>query len=255
MSRLDYILDFVLDFSEKMLVCGGTLERTNDTLVRICASYGCKDIQFFSLSCYISLSMKDEEGSRVSGQRRITGTLSTNLTDLSRLNDLSREVCKNHPEPEKLNGMLNEALSGEAYPAYVIWIGEMLAMACLGLINGGTWRDILVILLNSTLLYLGNVYLKRPDVNRIVYNLGSTFVVGTIAVLLTRVGFVENFYVIAIVNSLMLIPGIVYVNAFRNILCGNEINGILEIFRALLETLAIVGGFILAIALFGGAYL
>ena len=50
----------------------------------------------------------------------------------------------------------------------------------------------------------------------------------------------------------MMIPGIPLVNAVRNLLCGNEMNGILEILKVLMETVAIVLGLVLSIYLFGG---
>ncbi len=255
MSNLDYILDFVLEFSEQMLLNGANLERVNDTLYRICDSYGCEDVHFFSLNCFLTLSIKNEAGERVMGQRCVRGGMDTNLENVHRLNQLSRQICANPPDPENLAGMLKKALDTKGYPPQIVWVGYLVAMASLCMINGGTWRDLLVVLLNSTLLFLAGIYLKRPGVNRVVYNIFCTFVVGTIAILLTRVGFVTHFYVVIIVNSLMLIPGISAVNSFRNILCGNEINGILEIFKVILETTAIVGGFMLSIFLFGGSFL
>ena len=62
----------------------------------------------------------------------------------------------------------------------------------------------------------------------------------------------SNFFIIIITNSLMMIPSISLVNAVRNILCGNEMNGILEFLKVVLESVAIVLGLVLSIYLFGG---
>ncbi len=252
MGNPDYILDFALKFSEQMLLCGANLERVNDTLYRICDSYGCEDVHFFSLNCYLTLAFKDKEGNSVMGQRCVKGGMDTNLEQLHRLNELSRRICAKQPDPQDLGGMLKRAMDVQGYSPLLIWAGNLLAMACLGVINGASWRDILVILLNTTLLYLAGIYIKRPGINKVVYNITCTFVAGTIALFLNWIGFADHLSIIMIVNGLMLVPGISAVNACRNILCGNEINGILELFKSVLETAAIVGGFLLSIYLIGG---
>lgn len=79
MRETEYLFDFVLKLSEKMLISGANLERVNDTVYRICDSYGCEDVHFFSLNCYLTLSFKDADGNRVSGQRCIRDGMDTHL--------------------------------------------------------------------------------------------------------------------------------------------------------------------------------
>lgn len=78
------------------------------------------------------------------------------------------------------------------------------------------------------------------------------WVSGTLGLLLVRFGIGEQYFSIIITSSMMMIPGIPLVNAVRNLLCGNEMNGILEILKVLMETMAIVLGLVLSIYLFGG---
>lgn len=75
---------------------------------------------------------------------------------------------------------------------------------------------------------------------------------GTLAIVLVRLGIGEHVFRIIITSSMMMIPGIPLVNSVRNILCGNEMNGIIEFFKVILETIAIVLGLILSIYMFGG---
>ncbi|MCD7834899.1 MAG: threonine/serine exporter family protein [Lachnospiraceae bacterium] len=252
MNEAEYILDFALKLSEKMLISGANLERVNDTVYRICDSYGCDDVHFFSLNCYLTLSLKDADGKRVTGQRCIRSGMDTHLENLSRLNQLSREICAKKPDPVNLEGLLEEAVNSKGYSVRTRLMGYLLAMSCLTVLYNGGWKDWITILINTVLIYLAGIYLKKPGVNRIVYSVFCTFAVGTLTLLLTRIGLVNDIYTVMIVNSMMLIPGIPMVNAFRNLLCGNEINGMLEILKALLESIAIVCGFVLSIFLFGG---
>lgn len=251
MKDLDYLLEFLLRFSERMLVSGANLERVDDSVYRICDAYGCQDVQFFSLNCYLSLSMKNQAGEKAAGQRCIWGGLDVHLENLSRLNQLSRQICAEKPAPEMLEGLLQEAVNTKSYSQPMLLAGFLLAMAGLTGVFDGSLKDLAVILVNSALIFLAGVYLKRLVYNKIVFNVLCTFVAGSVAIGAVTLGLADDLYIVMIVNSMMLIPGIPMVNSFRNILCGNEINGIVEFFKVILETMAIVGGFILSIYVFG----
>ena len=63
-------------------------------------------------------------------------------------------------------------------------------------------------------------------------------------------GFV-NFYIVCITNAFFLIPGIPMVNCARNLLCGNEMNGAIDLLKVLLEVCSIVAGIAAAYAILG----
>ena len=65
--------------------------------------------------------------------------------------------------------------------------------------------------------------------------------------------FIDNFYIVVITNAFFLIPGIPMINCARNILCGNEMNGAIDLLKVLLEVCSIVAGVAAAYALLGGA--
>ena len=65
-------------------------------------------------------------------------------------------------------------------------------------------------------------------------------------------GFIGNFYIVAITNAFFLIPGIPMINCARNLLCGNEMNGAIDLLKVLLEVLTIVAGVAAAYAILGG---
>ncbi|MCD8230861.1 MAG: threonine/serine exporter family protein [Clostridiales bacterium] len=249
-NNLDYITEFALKLSEKMLVSGANLERVTDTVYHICESYHCKDVHFFALNCYLNLSLESPDGGKSSGQRCIYSGMDTHLKLLGRLNQLSREVCTKKPEPEKLDDMLEDAVSTDTYSLPTILLGYLIAMVAMTYIFDGTFRDLAVILINSVLIFLAGLRIKKLVINKIIYDVLCTFMVGCVAIFFQYLGVIDTVFTVMIVNSMMLIPGIQLVNSIRNVLCGNEINGIIEFFKVIIETIAIVGGFILSIYLF-----
>ena len=50
---------------------------------------------------------------------------------------------------------------------------------------------------------------------------------------------------------MLMIPGIPLVNAVRNLLCGNEMNGILQLAKVFVETLSLAMGIYVALRMFG----
>ncbi len=253
MNHVEYILDFAASLGGRMLAVGANLERVNDTMYRICRSYRLTSISIFSLSSIIIISAKSAEEPVLAGTRQVSVPLAAkHLEKLNRFNQLSRRVCAETPPPEKLSGLLTESEHTDDYSLPAIVIGYLIAMTSIGVINGGSIKDIISADINTLLLLWLIDFLERHNINRIVANTLCTWIAGSLAILYVTLGIGEHYFIIVIVNSMLMIPGSDLVNAFRNILCGNEMNGILEFLKVILETMAIVFGLIISIYMFGG---
>lgn len=253
MNKVEYVLDFAANMGREMLAVGANLERVNDTMYRICQSYHLVSISIFSLSSVISISAKAQEEEELIGTRQVSVPVaSKHMEKLSSLNQLSRKVCAETPDPGELSELLAQAEQIKDYPLKTILLGYLVAMTSLGVIYGGSLKDIVAADINTFILLWLIEFFDRRNINRIVANTLCTWIAGTLTILLIRMGIGEHYFIIVIVNSMMMIPGSSLVNAVRNILCGNEMNGILEFLKVVLESMAIVAGLILSIYMFGG---
>lgn len=251
MNDIEYILDFAANLGCKMLAVGANLERVNDTMYRICRSYQLNSISIFSLSSLITISAKSE--SNQTGTRQISvPSVSNHLEKLNRFNQLSRRVCAERPAPKKLAELLAEAENVKKTPLPLIILGHLCSMTSLCAIYGGSLLDIIAVDINTVILYFLGEFFDARNINRIVVNSLCAWAAGTLALLFVRFGLGDNYFIIIITNSMMMIPGIALTNAVRNILCGNEMNGILEFLKAVLESVAIVVGLIISIYMFRG---
>ena len=251
MNNVEYILDFAAGLGCRMLTVGATLERVNDTMYRICHSYHLSSISIFSLSSIIIISAKSPDG--VTGTRQISvPDTDKHLEKLNRFNQLSRKVCAETPPPEELSELLKDAEKVKDYPRPILLLGYLIAMTSLGVINGGSIRDIVCADFNTVILLWMIDALDKRNINRVVANTLCTWVAGTLAVLYVKLGIGEHYFIIVVVNCLLMVPGSDMVNAFRNILCSNEMNGILELLKVILETTAIVFGLVISLYMFGG---
>ena len=251
MKDIEYILDFTAELGRRMLACGANLERVNDTMTRVCASYGLEDVSIYSLNSIIQISASTKESGSAVRQVSVPPA-GIHLEKLNRLNKLSRTVCSQKPEPLSLRPMLIKAEQVDEYPEWAILTCRLISMICLAFMFDGTWRDAIASVMIVFVLYWLIKALQKANFNAIIVNLVTMFVGSTLALMLCRIDVGQTYSIIMITCGMLLIPGISMVNAVRNLLCANEMNGILELIKALLETFAIVLGIVASLFLFGG---
>ena len=249
MKRIDYILDFCKELGKEMIACGANIERVDLCMDHLMHAYGLHDVTCANLTTRISISAKDEEKNYAHRQTDVPPQ-AFDLERLKQLNHLYYHVKNNTPDVTTLYDLLHEVKSKE-YPWFVTLGGYLVAMAALARIFLAGPAELLIVLLNTLILFgLGKVATKIR-LNKIVSNFVCMFICSTIAMLFFAAGFVQNFYIVVITNAFFLIPGIQMVNCARNLLCGSEMNGVIDLLKVLLEVCTIVAGMAAAYALLG----
>ena len=251
MERIEYILDFCKELGKQMIASGANIERVNLSIERICHAYGLHDVTCANLTSRISISAKDEN-KRYAHRQTDVPPQTINLEKLKKLNNLAFDVCRDKPKEETLYDLLHSIKTND-FPWWVMMIGFMVAMLGLARIFCAGWTEILVVELNTLLLFGLSKAFSKVHINKIITNFFSMFLCSIIAMGLYAAGFIQNFYIVVITNAFFLIPGIPMINCARNILCGNEMNGAIDLLKVILEVCSIVAGVAAAYALLGGA--
>ena len=234
-----------------MIASGANIERVNLSIERICHAYGLHDVTCANLSSRISISAKDENKLYAHRQTDVPPQ-NINLERLKKLNSLAFDVCRDKPKEDTLYDLLHNVKSND-FPWWVMMIGFLVAMMALARIFCAGWSEILVAELNTLLLFGLSRALTKVHINKIITNFFSMFLCSIIAMGFKAAGFIDNFYIVVITNAFFLIPGIPMINCARNILCGNEMNGAIDLLKVLLEVCSIVAGVAAAYAILGGA--
>lgn len=250
MKKIDYILDFCKELGKEMIASGANIERVNMTQERICHAYGLHDVTTANLTTRISISAKDEQKDYAHRQTDVPPQ-TINLEKLKKLNSLSYEVCDNTPDVTTLYDLLHSVQTND-FPWWVMMCGFLLAMMGLARIFCAGWSELLIVELNTLILFGLSKAFSRVHINKIITNFFSMFVCSLIAIGFYSLHFVNNFYIVIITNAFFLIPGIPMINCARNLLCGNEMNGVIDLLKVLLEICAIVAGVAAAYAVLGG---
>ena len=249
MERIDYILDFCKELGKQMIVAGANIERVDLCTERICHAYGLHDVTCANLTTRISISAKDEVKHYAHRQTDIPPQ-AFNLERLKKLNQLYYHVKNNLPDEKTLYDLLHAVKSND-FPWWVMLGGYLVAMAALARIFLAGPAEMLITELNTVILFFLGKLSSKIRLNKIVTNFVCMLLCSTIAILFYATGFVNNFYIVIITNAFFLIPGIQMVNCARNLLCGNEMNGVIDLLKVLLEVCTIVAGMAAAYAILG----
>lgn len=250
MKDIDYVLDFCKELGKQMIASGANIERVDMSIRRICHAYGLHDVTCFNLTSRINISAKDADKNYAQRQTNVPPQV-LNLEKLKKLNNLSYYVRDNTPDVKTLYDLLHDIKTND-FPWWVIMIGFMLAMAGLTRIFGAGPAELLITEVNTLILFGLSKLFGKIHVYKILTNFLSMFICTCIAVFFYAIGFVQNFYIVVITNAFFLIPGIPMINCTRNILCGNEMNGIIDLLKVILEICSIVAGLAAAYAVLSG---
>ncbi|MGX8703015.1 MAG: threonine/serine ThrE exporter family protein [bacterium] len=246
----ELVLEFCIELSRRMIVSGANLERVQLAVEKICSAYGFSDISLFLLSNNISLSVMDQEGAYTSRQCTIPPA-GIHLDRLRALNDLSYRVTQKKPSPQMLRQMLLDASKVTDRPDWHILLGQIVALSCLCLIFGGNAQEVFSVAIVVVAMHYFMIAAEKPGLNRLVTNALIMWFATVAAILVMQAGFSTNAPVIMISLGLLVIPGIPLVNSVRNLLCGNEMNGIIQLAKVFIETMALAMGIFLALLMFG----
>ena len=244
------ILDFCTLLGSRMIASGANLERVQLAVERISRSYGLTDVSLYLLSTNISLSARDNTGYYAIRQRSIPA-VKLQMNRLQSLNSLCYSIAKHTPSPKDLRGLLDDASNVDEYSDHIVLLGQICAMSLLCLLFGGWFREVICVVMIITVVHYTLRMIEIARIDKILTNALTMWIATTIVFLLTGFGISDNKPVLIITATMMIIPVIPLVNAMRNILCGNEMNGILQTARATVETFAIAMGIYVSILMFG----
>jgi len=246
------VMECALDMGETMLRCGAEILRVEDTITRICMTYGGGIVDVFTILSLIILSWKTDEGENHTLTRRINPH-PTDLNKLEDLNALSRYICEKKPPCSEINQKIHAIMAPEEKRIYKSKItGYVLLASAFAIFFGGTLRDGLAAGIVAVLMYLWDYFFSSHGRNRVVYSLFLSIVAGVLCSLSVKIEIGQNIDKVMIGSIMLLIPGINLMNSLRDMMCGDIITGILRLAEALMIAVAIAAGFGIAIMMFGG---
>lgn len=247
----DRVLQGILDIGEEMVVCGAEVNRVEDSIYRMCESYGGDRINVFIITSNIQVTMEAPDGRILTHIRRIV-RYDANFDRLDYLNDLSRYICANRPEPDAMQQKFDEVMNRPKQHIALKFIGAILVSGGFTVFFGGSWLDCIAAAIVGVIIVLMELFLASREKNQIVYNFAVSVTAGIATLLLVQLGVGINSDKIMIGGIMLLIPGIAMTNAIRDMLIGDIASGLLRLVNSVLVAAAIACGFAFTIIVLGG---
>ena len=247
----DYLLCLALDVGEGMLKNGGEVGRVEDTIERICRAYGAQHVEVFTIVSMITAAVRMPDGSYSSQLRRVKQT-GNDLGMLESLNALSREICRTTPELDLVDQRIREMKRSRQYPVWLSLLASAAGAAAFCLFFGGDFLDALVTFGIGALIYcITNFSSKR--VSAMARTVVSSFVASLISALLSLAIPTLGVDYIIIGAIMLLVPGLMFGTAMRDLFCGDLLAGTLKILQTFLQTVMIGFGYMLSYSIVGDA--
>ena len=237
----DILLDLVTDLGYNLAMSGAETFRVEESVNRILSAYGIESEVFAITNC-MTISIKTPDGKAITRMKRI-GFHGNDLDAVERYSNLSRRICTHKPSAETALQWLKEthdSLVKYKLPLYLI--GNILGAAGFAVFFGGTLIDALCAALCGLLVGLSDHFFGKFGTNQFFKTIVCAFIMTVGGNITGALGWANNTDAVIIGTLMILVPGLLFTNAMRDIIFGDTNSGINRIVQVLLIAAAIALG-------------
>ena len=235
------LLDLVSKMGYRLAMAGAETFRIEESVHRILDAYGLESETFAIPNC-LHISLKTKDGQFLTRMCRI-GQHGNDLDAVERYSNLSRRICAETPSPEEALSWLKATDNSRVYHSFPVkLLGYLLGAGGFAVFFGGSFTDALIAGMCGILLGVIAHFTDKWKINTFFTTTISSFAMTLLALLLGIV-FRTDGVSSAIIGTLMiLVPGLLFTNAMRDIIFGDTNSGINRIVQVFLIAVAIALG-------------
>ena len=240
---MDYntLLDMATDLGYALAMAGAETFRVEESISRVLAAYGV-EAEVFAIPNYLVVSILTEDGHPITRMRRI-GHHGNDLDAVEKYSGLSRAFCNRKPEPKEGLRWFRLVEEGRVYYSTAMQhLGNFLGAGGFALFFGGNWIDALCSGICGMLIGFVNQFLDKRKANQFFRTIASAFLMAVLAYAMGALGITRNPAAVTIGALMILVPGLLFTNAMRDIIYGDTNSGINRIVQVFLVAAAIVLG-------------
>lgn len=251
MSEKNYsakeILSTATTIGFDLLKYGAEVYRVEETISRICRAYGYEDSHVFAIGSNITASVMDGEFTRTETRRIKSRAL--NLDKIDKLNDLSRRVCSETPDLERVREYIKEIEERPIYPLWVMALCDAVISFCFTLFFGGFLIEAAIAFMAGVVARVCSSFVARFSSHQYSKIAISSFIIALIAYIFQNRFPCVDGDVIVIGSIMTLVPGISVTNALRDFFAGDTITGLVTFAESILIAVSIAIGVAVAMIL------
>ena len=235
------LLDMASDLGYELAMSGAETFRVEESVSRVLGSYGIQ-AEVFAIPNLLIVGLTTEDSQPITRMRRI-GQHGSDLDAVEKFSALSRILCSRKPDPEEgLQWIQQVRERCLHYSMAVQYFGSFLGAFGFAWFFGGCLMDSLCAGVCGILVALINKILSSRKANQFFSTLISAFFMAVLAYGFGHLGLAHNPDAVTIGALMLLVPGLLFTNAMRDIIYGDTNSGINRIVQVLLVAVAIALG-------------
>ena len=240
---MDYntLLDFTTDLGYRLATNGAETYRVEESINLILKAYGIESEAFSLPNCLI-VSIQTNEGKPITRMRRIRFP-GNDLDAVERYSNLSRRICVEKPDPSIAMQWLQETdVSRVHFKKASILLGNSLVAFGFAILFGSSCMDSLLAGICGLSIGTVGILMNHLRVNQFFKTIISAFVMSLLAYCLAAVHIISNADTVIIGSLMLLVPGLLFTNAMRDIIYGDTFSGINRVVQVFLIAAALALG-------------
>ena len=244
-------LSSIMDIGELLLKYGAEVSRVEDTMGRLCKAYGFVRADVFTITSSIIATVTLPDERSITQTRRIKERV-TDLGKVARVNALSRKICAAPCELRELQDQIQAIWKAPGVPDWLNLAMYSMISAALSVFFGGGWMDGCAAALSGLVLFATLQFSASLKLNSIIQTMICSAITALAVLLLVRLGIGRQPDKIMIGNIMLVIPGIQFTTALRDMINGDTISGLLNMSEAVLKAISVAMGFAVVLIVGGG---
>ena len=233
------LLDMATELGYQLAMSGAETFRVEDSINRILSAYGIPS-EVFAIPNYLIVSIQRKNGEPMTQMRRI-GAHGNDLDAIEVYNALSRKICSQLPDPDVAMTWVRTTRS-RRYTTFLFLLGNALGALGFAILFGGSFLDCLCAGFCGLIVGLVNRFMDAMKANQFFRTIAAAFLMAMPAYLLGSVGLANNTDTVIIGTLMILVPGLLFTNAMRDIIYGDTNSGLNRIVHVFLIAVAIALG-------------
>lgn len=235
------LLDLASDLGYELAMSGAETFRVEESITLILKAYDI-DAEVFVIPNCMHISIEPIIGRPLTRMRRI-GTHGNDLDAVERFSGLSRRICAEKPAPEIAAQWLRETRAQRrSYSLAMYLVGHFLGSFGFAMLFGGTVMDGVCSGLCGLLVGVISRVMDNLGANQFFRIIAASFPMAMLAYACGALGLARNPDSVTIGALMLLVPGLLFTNAMRDIIFGDTNSGINRIVQVLLVAVAIALG-------------
>lgn len=235
------LLELATTVGYRLAMAGAETFRIEESILRILKTYGL-DAEAFAIPNCLTVSIITAGGEPMTRMRRI-GYHANDLDTVERYNNLCRRICSEKPEPQLAMQWLNETDSGLIhYSAVIKAAGYFLGSFGFSISFGGTLTDAIWAGICGFIVMAIDYVMDRLQATLFFRTITSAFCLALPAYFVHSLGLLDSADATIIGPLMLLVPGLLFTNAMRDIMYGDTNSGLHRIVQVLLIAAAIALG-------------